>query len=58
MRAPREGVCCLCGGEYRDYGHNAAPIMEGRCCAVCNEQEVIPTRIFRMLKPQKESQDE
>lgn len=38
--------CCLCGEKLGNpYGFNAEPIKNGRCCAVCNYQAVLPTRL-------------
>ncbi len=37
--------CCLCGGIYSGYGHNPQPFAEGRCCAICNFEKVIPERV-------------
>jgi hypothetical protein len=56
--------CVICGGEIKPHydsngepywygGHNAEPVKEGRCCDVCNEYDVIPTRIMRMLSGEK-----
>ena len=41
----KSGVCCICGKPYHDYGNNAMPLMNGRCCKECNEEFVIPSRI-------------
>jgi hypothetical protein len=39
-------VCSICNIKHEDeYGHNAQPINNGRCCSVCNIEVVIPTRI-------------
>ena len=41
-----EPHCCLCEGILDDpYGHNAEPIMNGRCCSLCNMSAVIPIRL-------------
>ena len=37
--------CIICKKSYKGYGHNALPIIEGRCCDECNERLVIPLRI-------------
>lgn len=38
--------CSICGEEHGDrYGHNAEPINDGRCCAVCNATVVVPMRL-------------
>lgn len=43
-------ACSICHGPYLDYGNNAKPINEGRCCDKCNKEIVTPTRIRRMNK--------
>ena len=42
--------CVLCDGLLDDeFGHNAMPLAEGRCCTHCNETVVIPYRIALIL---------
>jgi hypothetical protein len=43
------GECSICGGLYTDYGHNAQPVNDGRCCVECNSSVVIPARIEEFL---------
>lgn len=38
--------CVICGKEYTGCGNNAEPISKGRCCDKCNEEQVIPARLF------------
>ena len=33
----KEGTCCICGKHYDNYGSNAKPYKEGRCCDECND---------------------
>lgn len=56
-----ERRCCICDGHIEplrhpktkevvwEGGHNAQPIMDGRCCDVCNQTQVIPTRMAQLL---------
>ena len=43
--------CCICGKPITkevsgwDGGHNAYPLMEGRCCGTCNDTLVIQARL-------------
>ena len=38
--------CVICDNEiYTEYGHNAEPVKDGRCCDMCNQTVVIPRRI-------------
>lgn len=45
-----EGICSICGKEYANWGNNAYPINNGRCCDKCNEVVVIPERIAKYFK--------
>lgn len=50
----RRLVCSICKNPIEmnesgwDQGHNAQPVNDGRCCDVCNDTVVIPTRIARL----------
>lgn len=44
------GICCICGKLYTNYGNNALPLKDGRCCNVCNLQYVVPARINNLQK--------
>lgn len=37
--------CCLCGGDAGEYGNNAHPLKDGKCCDDCNTTKVIPARL-------------
>lgn len=46
--------CSICGeniqvehGSWME-GHNAQPINDGRCCSLCNDSVVLPTRMARL----------
>lgn len=40
--------CCFCKKDAGEYGNNANPIMDARCCDACNEEKVIPFRLMKM----------
>ena len=40
--------CSICHMPYSEYGNNARPVNDGRCCDRCNKEVVIPARIKRM----------
>lgn len=47
--------CSICGKPILPIGtwllgHNAAPVNSGRCCNVCNDTVVIPTRIASLYR--------
>lgn len=44
----RTQICCLCDRPFVEYGNNATPLKNGRCCNRCNDEHVIPERIRRM----------
>lgn len=46
LRFPIPSSCCFCGKEIPNVKdrHNAAPLKDGNCCAVCNAALVIPAR--------------
>ena len=42
--------CSICKDELDDkFGNNAEPINDGRCCNLCNEFFVIPSRIEEII---------
>jgi hypothetical protein len=41
-------TCSICGDTLSDYGHNADPVNDGRCCDNCNGVHVIPARIAQL----------
>lgn len=48
--------CCICRMKIETEpltgwkgGHNAQPIMDGRCCGECNTLVVIPLRLRRVF---------
>ena len=52
-------TCCLCNCEIKEditgyaFGHNAQPLVDGRCCEGCNSAKVLPIRIIQMIDPEK-----
>lgn len=38
--------CCICGEEIDGYGNNPAPIAGKQCCDRCNNNVVVPYRVF------------
>ncbi len=48
---PSAVKCSICKENIgTQYGHNAQPVADGRCCDVCNDIVVIPARIKDALK--------
>tara|TARA_R100001443_G_scaffold7067_1_gene16220 strand:+ start:2136 stop:2339 length:204 start_codon:yes stop_codon:yes gene_type:complete len=52
--------CCICskyieplrnakGEIVWEYGHNADPVKEGRCCEQCNFEAVLPARMEQLI---------
>lgn len=39
-------TCVICRNEIeQEFGNNAWPVQEGKCCDLCNATKVIPARI-------------
>ena len=57
VKAPH--ICSICGNAIEiqisgwEYGHNAQPVNDGRCCTLCNDLVVIPTRLRRFYNVTK-----
>jgi len=45
--------CSICSAEYNNYGNNAQPVNEGRCCDKCNSEVVVLKRIENILNNDK-----
>jgi hypothetical protein len=48
-----EKVCVICGKPIIGWGNNAEPVKTGRCCDLCNNNVVIPRRLFLMRQGEK-----
>lgn len=48
--------CCFCKKNYFGYGHNAEPIMKGKCCEDCNDKWVLPVRFVEFMREQRKKQ--
>ena len=52
-------VCSICSNPFFEFGNNAQPINNGRCCNICNDTKVIPARLKTMREHlMKEKEDE
>jgi hypothetical protein len=58
-----EKICSICQNVFTEYGNNAEPVNDGRCCNRCNWAIVIPARArmmerarIRMLDERKKSE--
>jgi DNA-directed RNA polymerase subunit RPC12/RpoP len=47
--------CSICAKEFSGDEHNALPITTGTCCDECNQNIVIPTRIYQLGLNTKEA---
>lgn len=50
--------CSICGLEFSGFGNNAAPINDGRCCDLCNDEIVIPRRLIDIMRKTAEKEKE
>lgn len=50
-----ENECCIpdCHNDIGEHGHNALPLMSGRCCDRCNEV-VVGVRLQMIYGEQEE----
>lgn len=46
--------CSICNEEIQGDEHNALPVTTGTCCERCNNNVVIPFRLFGLGKNMKE----
>jgi hypothetical protein len=40
--------CSICNQPFTEYGNDARPVNDGRCCDYCDCLVVLPIRIMRM----------
>lgn len=38
--------CCICGSDIEGYGNNPAPVAGKCCCDKCNNNVIVPYRLF------------
>lgn len=51
-------ICRICGKPFEGYGNNPAPVeTRGECCAACNIEIVIPTRLIKAKDAQMQTLD-
>ena len=56
MRAKSDEPCSICFKAFTEYGNNAQPVNNGRCCNACNDRFVIPARIRLMQQENKSNE--
>lgn len=39
-------VCSICGKEYEGFGNNSWPLKREQCCYMCNNNVLIPLRLY------------
>jgi hypothetical protein len=47
-----EKVCSICGKPFAEWGNNAQPVNDGRCCDLCNITVVVPARLAQIFPKQ------
>lgn len=55
---PKEGLCCICGRPYFNYGHDPYPVVEkknnnARCCDDCYSHKVLKAKLLMPECPNK-----
>jgi len=59
MPKPPVFTCSVCKDQIKDeYGNNAWPLNNGRCCDYCNAMRVIPARLLGLKKPKAATSEE
>lgn len=43
-------ICSICQEDYGEFGNNATPVNQGRCCDECNYAVVLPARMALMRR--------
>ena len=43
-------TCSICGEQFFEFGNNALPVNDGRCCNYCDDHMVTPARIAEVLR--------
>ena len=38
--------CSICGCQFDGFGNNSAPLKRGECCKKCDDEVVLPLRLF------------
>ena len=41
-------ICSICQKQFTEFGNNAWPVNNGRCCNSCNWSVVIQARVARL----------
>lgn len=54
-KKPKQPICSICKQPYDNFGNNAQPINDGRCCDICNDLYVIPVRIGQIYLGTKDN---
>jgi hypothetical protein len=49
MRKYHANACIICALELPSHPNSAAPLVQGRCCDLCNQTYVILYRTTQML---------
>lgn len=51
--------CIICNyNDIGEFGHNAEPVKEGRCCSWCNNNFVMPKRIEALILDKVTNKDD
>ena len=46
-------ICAICGKRLTEFGHDAKPLANGRCCNECNHKIIIPARLRARMAAEK-----
>jgi hypothetical protein len=48
-------ICAICGKRLTEFGHDAKPLANGRCCNECNHKIIIPARLRARMASKPEA---
>ena len=51
-------TCSICNMPLDNYGYDADPINDGRCCKICNQDVVLPIQMKLVLDPSPNHNEE
>jgi len=53
-----EKICSICQRVFTEFGNNAEPVNDGRCCDRCDWEVVIPARQRQMARDDRKRREQ
>ena len=51
-------TCSICNMPLDNYGYDADPINDGRCCKICSQDVVLPIQLKLVFDPSPNNNEE